>query len=141
MKALLIVLLIFIISFLSGCWVPVEDETTQPQNEQQTPEHIQCFNDFKNACQQGQWHLAYQCLSSDWRRAKTQEQFAANMKTVGLEHLDGVRIITQVKTENNGIEKWSITTLNKNNNATQFVFIKEADGWKLLGVKNLKNKS
>lgn len=130
--------LIFLILLLCSCTVPVDEpETIQNQENLKPPEHIQCFETFKTACQQGQWPLAYQCLSAEWQKAKTASQFQTNMEQVGIQHLDGARIVTLVKTENNGIETWAITTVNKYNDSTMFVLIKENNSWKIHGVRNL----
>ncbi len=125
---------------LSGCWVKVSEETegfSSKEEQQVIPEHLQCFQQFKNACENSQWQLAYSMLSTPWRERKTFEQFQQNMETVGKGHLIGARIVTVVQTYNNGEEIWALTTINPEKNRTMFMLIKEKDGWKVNGVKNL----
>lgn len=127
--------------FLVGCWVKVED----PQEIQKaelgkqivTPERT-CFNQFKSACEGGDWEAAYRELSSRWRASRSLEQFRANMETVGLEHLKGARVITITQTKSKGKEKLWVTTVNSENNTTAYAMIRENGNWKIDGIQRPK---
>ncbi len=129
--------IILVILCVSGCWVKVSDETESvptQEEKREIPKHLECFERFKNACNEGQWAIAYQELSSRWKQNRTLEQFQANMEKHGLEHMKGAKVVKAIKNVIHGIEMYALIILNYQNFETQLILIQEPDGWKIDGV-------